>query len=285
MNSNNAEFSLSSINKVVKRKLTQKNSLELSEKELIILADIYRNEGDFINASPLYQICHSQFPDNQYAAWLNNLFNHFNYRVDTCSIKYFPSMFFSQNYFFTNQLNSAIINYACKHEHDFTNAKIGKTDVNAKEDSQYRQSLTLACPQNIFNLLVAQINDQFDHICQKLLIKSFEIQKIEANIFNHLHGSFFKIHRDNFPGLESRKINFVYYFFNEPKQFSGGDLLVYDSIPGTDTLQLNKFTKIISENNKIVFFPSEYMHQVTMLTLKNNQFNNGRFTITGHIHD
>jgi hypothetical protein len=90
----------------------------------------------------------------------------------------------------------------------------------------------------------------------------------EAQLTAHSNGHYFKRHCDT--GHEStnaRVISYVYYFFQEPRPFQGGQLevdgAVYDPEP-----------------NSVVFFPSDLMHEVLPITCS-GRWEHSRFTING----
>lgn len=102
----------------------------------------------------------------------------------------------------------------------------------------------------------------------------------------HGNNDFFKIHTDSGykADIQSRALTFVYYFHEFPKCFTGGEILLFD----TDTeknIFRTRFTKLIPQNNSIVFFPSNFYHQVTPVHLKKDNFESGRFAIHGWLHN
>jgi len=107
----------------------------------------------------------------------------------------------------------------------------------------------------------------------------------EFRLTRHGDNDYFKIHRDTGDDkpISSRALTFVYYFHKEPKIFEGGEILLFD----TDTKNTDfntRYTKLIPINNSIVFFPSNYFHQVNPVSLKDDLFENGRFAIHGWFH-
>lgn len=95
-------------------------------------------------------------------------------------------------------------------------------------------------------------------------------------------GEKYNYHIDNLSGYQ-RIITFVYYFFAEPKKFSGGDIEftnspIYNGIP----VEENPATLTISpENNMAVVFDSTVPHFVH--TTNSPSFNSGRFSVNSWI--
>jgi Rps23 Pro-64 3,4-dihydroxylase Tpa1-like proline 4-hydroxylase len=119
-----------------------------------------------------------------------------------------------------------------------------------------------------------------------------KIQRVNGSEFQltmNSNGDFYKPHPDTdkkvkIPKIRQRKFTLVYYVFNEPKSFTGGDLVIYEKTneEGKDYNE-NDFITITPENNMLVMFPSEYWHEVKTVNNDGNLTNN-RFTINIWIH-
>ncbi|HEY9301476.1 MAG TPA: 2OG-Fe(II) oxygenase, partial [Phormidium sp.] len=74
------------------------------------------------------------------------------------------------------------------------------------------------------------------------------------------------------------------YFYREPKPFSGGELLIYDTqIFNSSYYKADSFQAIEPRNNSIVFFPSQCYHEVLPVTCVSQAFADSRFTINGWV--
>jgi Rps23 Pro-64 3,4-dihydroxylase Tpa1-like proline 4-hydroxylase len=90
---------------------------------------------------------------------------------------------------------------------------------------------------------------------------------------------FYNWHIDRFED-RSRAVTFVYYFNEEPKPYSGGELQFTNS-PITDGKPIVKDPNIVTiepQNNLGVFFSSTTPHKVCP-TISPNAFNRGRFSV------
>lgn len=129
---------------------------------------------------------------------------------------------------------------------------------------------------------------QLYDLCEGLQIPLFKVAQEELQLTRHRHNDFFKLHTDNNRlkknRASSRKLTFVYYFFQEPKKFSGGDLLIYDTKAENAAVDKTKFTRIIPKNNSIIFFPPERFHQVTIVNAEGVEDEFTRFTLNGWFH-
>lgn len=111
----------------------------------------------------------------------------------------------------------------------------------------------------------------------------FPVSRIEAQLTAHRHNNYYKIHTDN--GCEQtkhRKLTFVYYFYEEPKAFTGGDLIVYDTrYEGGRSRRCGGALSREPINNSLVFFLSSYLHEVTPVLSPSAIFGSSRFTVNG----
>ena len=126
----------------------------------------------------------------------------------------------------------------------------------------------------------------FFSICDHLEVKEFPIKNFEIKLTNYLDGVFFKRHNDSNPrheaGRGTRQISWLFYFHHEPKQFERGDLYIFDTNTDNKTCKVFDFTKVGTQNNRLVAFPSCYFHAVEPILLAANDFKNGRMAAGGH---
>src|SRR5262245_48841221 len=108
--------------------------------------------------------------------------------------------------------------------------------------------------------------------------------RIELQMTVHNDGDRYNLHSDDHEADDDpRRLSYVYYFHEQPKRFTGGDLLLYDS----DLVHRqcrSGFTRLEPLDNSIVFFPSAYFHQVTPIQCATRDDRHGRFTVNGWIH-
>lgn len=112
-----------------------------------------------------------------------------------------------------------------------------------------------------------------------------DITGVEAQLTLHNHGNYYRVHNDN--GSEetaSRFLTFVYYFYQEPKGFSGGELRLYNqTIAPVGRVKPGGYIDIEPRNNSIVFFRSELMHEVLPVRCPSLAFTDSRFTVNGWV--
>jgi len=96
-------------------------------------------------------------------------------------------------------------------------------------------------------------------------------------------GDFFDAHKDNCPPAATRRLTFVYYFHCTPKRFKGGDLLLFDTDQTGSRYYPGLFTRLIPEDNSIVFFPTGFVHAVTRVACPSGLIEDGRLALNGHV--
>jgi SM-20-related protein len=114
-------------------------------------------------------------------------------------------------------------------------------------------------------------------IFDRLGYTPFEPASIEFEMVAHGDGAHFSRHADTVirPEMTSyRAISAVYYFHGRPKSFHGGILRMH-SIDGN----AESFVDIEPTNDKLIFFPSWYPHEVTPVVCPSGRFEDSRFAI------
>lgn len=152
-------------------------------------------------------------------------------------------------------------------------------------DADYRRSMILYSFPEFSNLIVNRIQAIIPDVLRELRISPFPVADIEVQLTAHNNGNYYKVHNDNgSPDTATREFTYVYYFYREPKPFSGGELLIYDSkIENNFYVKADSFQTVEPHNNSIVFFLSRYLHEVLPVRCPSKAFADSRFTINGWI--
>ncbi|WAL58088.1 2OG-Fe(II) oxygenase [Thermocoleostomius sinensis] len=181
--------------------------------------------------------------------------------------------------FLTPEEHQRLLNYTIQHKAEFVSTQTSTKAAN------YRESLVLYVFPEFANLISQRVQQVFPELVSKLGLKPFQISQIEAQLTAHNHGNFYKIHNDNgSQETATRELTYVYYFYREPKAFSGGELVIYDSKVENNFYVRADTSKIVQPlNNSIVFFLSRYLHEVLPVDCPSQQFADSRFTINGWI--
>jgi len=149
----------------------------------------------------------------------------------------------------------------------------------------YRQSMILSNLDGLADRILDRIEQVLPQVLQRLKLPVFEASEIETQLTSHNDGNYYKLHNDSgSPETATRELTYVYYFYQDPKPFSGGELLVYDSkIENNFYVAADSFQTVDPRNNSIVFFLSRYMHEVLPVRCPSQAFADSRFTINGWI--
>ena len=181
--------------------------------------------------------------------------------------------------FLTSAEKNKLIKYVLAKESEFVSTS---TSTNAED---YRRSMVLHSFPEFSELMVNRIKAILPDVLRKLNIHSFPLGEIEAQLTMHNDNNFYKLHNDSgSPDTATRFFTYVYYFNREPKAFSGGELLIYDSkIENNFYVADETFRTVEPRNNSIVFFLSRYMHEVLRVSCPSKAFADSRFTINGWV--
>lgn len=181
---------------------------------------------------------------------------------------------------------AGVLQYTLRRGEEFTQSGILDAGGASRTDNAYRRSQVLYNLEGCENLFVDRISSYLPHVLARLHQPPFPISHFEVQLTASNHGQFFKTHRDDdADSVRTRAITFIYYFFREPKAFSGGALRLYDSdFDQHGNLGAGEFQTIHPAQNQIVFFPSESLHEVLPVHCPSGEFADSRFTVNGWVH-
>jgi len=155
--------------------------------------------------------------------------------------------------------------------------------------SNYRKSKVIYHLDNdIIVLFEQKIKELYKDVLSELDMKDFDISKIEMQMTSSNNGDFFKVHPDadykrGRGDVKNRKLTFVYYYFTDPKPFTGGNLKIYEFSDDSRTTHNSlEFDTVVPENNMLIFFESDYWHEVEEVICEPS-LENSRFTINSWI--
>ncbi|MBU7582248.1 MAG: 2OG-Fe(II) oxygenase [Nostoc sp. TH1S01] len=181
--------------------------------------------------------------------------------------------------FFSASEHERLIKYVLANKSNFVSTSTSTNDKN------YRRSMVLYSFPEFAELIVNKIQKIMPDVMSKLAMAPFTVSQIESQLTAHNDGNYYKIHNDNgSPDTATRELTYVYYFNREPKRFSGGELLLYDSkVENNFYVKAESFKTIEPRNNSVVFFFSRYMHEVLPVKCPSKAFPDSRFTINGWV--
>ncbi len=248
-------------------------------KTLKLLGGIYRQQGELLKSSSIYNKIHQLQPENQAAKYLRSLMS------GTVSKSYPPGkdchpcpFVYLQN-FLPKKQHSMLWQLIKDNQHGFKRGTVG----GRRYDKAVRHQLVLT-HKDIIEIIEPEIISNLPSILSQMKLK--EVSTKQTRISNlHLalthHGHYGNPHKDD--GSDKHIITCVYHFYEEPKKFSGGDLLLFDTNVKENIYQGGEFTKINIKNNALIVYPSDYYHQITKVHCPGADFIQGRFAVAGHM--
>jgi Rps23 Pro-64 3,4-dihydroxylase Tpa1-like proline 4-hydroxylase len=181
---------------------------------------------------------------------------------------------------------AGLLQYTLKRGEEFTQAGVLDAGGASRTDDDYRRSQVLYELDHCQNLFVDRIVSYLPHVLARLHQPPFPISRFEVQLTAINDGQFFKKHKDDdSDSVHTRAITFVYYFFREPKAFSGGALRLYDTeLDRHGNVSAGSHQTIHPVQNQIVFFPSDCLHEVLPVGCSSHEFADSRFTVNGWVH-
>ncbi len=181
--------------------------------------------------------------------------------------------------FLPEAMVAALLDYAVLHEADFAPTKIGRK----KFDPTFRVSVRLRRLGVFQEVIESAILATLPMLIEELRVTRFQVDRLGTELVAHGDGAFYKRHIDTQTAPDrdvsrSRALSAVYYFYTEPKAFSGGALRLYGIGTGAD------FIDIEPVRNSLLVFPSWAPHEVMPVHCPSRRFIDSRFAINCWIH-
>lgn len=193
---------------------------------------------------------------------------------------FLPAPFILKDSFLNPSEQQKIWRLYAENKENYHQSRIGgKTSL----DLQYRASMVISRSK----LGSAELDFFEQKLCPYLIqaydyfgIQHPDQQRISMQMTSHSDGEYYRIHRDVGEAMPKRLMTFVYYFCQQPKSFSGGDLQLFDTNEWQGTFS-NHYTTIEPLDNRLVLFPSQFFHQVSKVNMSVDDRHYGRHTING----
>ncbi len=174
--------------------------------------------------------------------------------------------------------------FTLEHESDFQASEvISPTEEHGIVNYEHRRSRVLMDLAKHQELILDRIKAVLPQVLNKLGMEEFSIAEVEAQVTASNDGDFFRFHADNSSEqARSRHLTFVYFFHREPRQFEGGELRIHDArLEEGVYVSQGSFQTIVPQQNQIVFFPCELLHEITPVKCSSQSFADSRFTLNG----
>ncbi len=175
--------------------------------------------------------------------------------------------------------------FAAHRAGDFVASHVIGQDHEGLEDPQYRRSRVLYDVDGFHDLLGGRIMHFLPHVLHRLRMAPFGVNALELQLTASNDGEFFRAHTDSDEGpVRGRTVTFVYFCHREPCAFWGGELRIYGRDPATGQDLTNVVHVVRPAQNRIVFFPSDRLHEITPVACPTQAFLDGRMTLNGWLH-
>jgi SM-20-related protein len=197
---------------------------------------------------------------------------------------YLPARSLVLNEFLAPQEVERLTSFILEHEKDFRASEvISPVAEGGVVNYEHRRSRVLMDLGSYQDLMLNRINAVLPEVLEKLGMEKCAIARVEAQVTASGDGDFFRFHSDNgSERVESRYLTFVYFFHREPRQFEGGELRIHDArFEGAEYVSEGTYQTITPQQNQIVFFPCELMHEITPIRCASGLFADSRFTLNG----
>ena len=174
--------------------------------------------------------------------------------------------------------------FAMAREPMFVTSQVTSDGTSGNEDARVRRSRVLYDVAEIHPLFSSRIMQYFPAILRTLRHAPFTVNDIELQVTSSTDGEFFRPHSDVGGGAASnRELTFVYFCHREPRSFFGGELRVFDVFEPVDG-RTARGEVVRPSQNRIVFFPSHYIHEVAPLSCPSSALADSRLTFNGWLH-
>jgi Rps23 Pro-64 3,4-dihydroxylase Tpa1-like proline 4-hydroxylase len=147
----------------------------------------------------------------------------------------------------------------------------------------YRQALEIPPRLPVFRLFEMRLHLILPEVVRRLGLTDVPLRLVDMGGNAYPTGGLFRKHYDNAAAVNaSRVISYVYYLHKRPKAFHGGELVIYPRQLGM--LGREPLAVVPPTHNSIVFFHSNYLHEVLPVVVPGGEFADCRFTINGWVH-
>jgi SM-20-related protein len=181
----------------------------------------------------------------------------------------------------------SLLQYTLEREKEFLVSEVVSPGVSAGAvNHEHRRSRVLYDLGAPGSLLVQRVQDCLPLIVSKLEREMFAVSRIEAQLTASNNGDFFRWHCDDGEAeVARREVTFVYFFHREPKEFSGGELLLHRSLRTVaGYVPAGEYRAIIPQQNQLVAFLSSLAHEIAPVECGSGAFEGSRFTVNGWFH-
>jgi Rps23 Pro-64 3,4-dihydroxylase Tpa1-like proline 4-hydroxylase len=193
--------------------------------------------------------------------------------------------------FLPAELHSALLDWVLANEEQFRAATVAnRLDKNSRIDPDVRIAQTMREVGPSRPAIEAKLLEALPALIAATGVKGPEPRSIELELAAHGDGAHYGAHLDIPVGEgrrsigahrgEDRVLSGVYYFYNEPRGFSGGALRFYRfNAKPAEGPAAGSYVDVEPLNNSLVAFPSWATHEVRRVSCPSEAFRNYRFAL------
>jgi Rps23 Pro-64 3,4-dihydroxylase Tpa1-like proline 4-hydroxylase len=126
-----------------------------------------------------------------------------------------------------------------------------------------------------------RVADLFPQLLDAAKTRPFELAEIDLKLVAYGDGDFIAAHSDTVTGSRrgstDRVLAAIYYFHQEPKSYSGGELRLYPF--GAAGAETDPFVAVEPQANSLTVFPAWAMHSVTPVSVPSRRYEHSRFAV------
>ena len=132
----------------------------------------------------------------------------------------------------------------------------------------------------------ARIEQMLPSVLEDLHLPIRRANRISVQITSTGNGGFYKPHTDNSPRDTNRRVlSFVYFHHRYPLSFQGGELRIYGTRVYAEINDPSLHVHVISpEQNRIVFFQSDFVHEICPVVCPSDKLADTRLTVNGWVY-
>lgn len=262
------------------------DNLDLAVK----LMNAYRACGDLTAASKLAGRLAEASPSHPLISYMDDVFSGRPTTPTAVDAEAVPAAFVVHDGFLPDAVREQVWEFALNASGDLEAATVAQqfaaSDADQRVDPDARRARTISSPRQVAELMEPRLRRLLDTDAARLGLAIRQIDHIELEVAVYGDGDLFRCHRDLYETDRSRRVlSYVYFFAPEPRGFSGGELLLYDTDAANDSFVPNKFTRIEPQCNRLILFDPATYHEVTPIRCSSSDPQDLRYTATGWVHE
>ena len=185
--------------------------------------------------------------------------------------------------FLGDDIRMALLDEVMSRQSAFRPATVQPEDRDAPVvDENMRRAAALSDVEFVEDRFLEPLKAALGPALSRLEVRGFPIGDIELQVTASNDGDYYRMHRDD--GASSRMLSFVYFFYREPRRFSGGELRIYDDRDVHGQAHADDSHLLTPRQDTLVLFPSSLPHELLPVRVPAKQFPDSRFTVNGWIH-